>query len=74
MTEQVTYIGLGVILLGMAIITPQVLALRIRVLNFLHLGGLADWHQRNYSKLVVIVRWILAAMAATALALGIFFK
>lgn len=74
MSEQLIFIGLGLIFIFMAVITPKVLALRVRVLNFIHLRGLADWHQRHFDGLVKYARLVLAAMALAALIFGIFFS
>ncbi|MEW6412710.1 MAG: hypothetical protein AB1483_09595 [Candidatus Zixiibacteriota bacterium] len=74
MTQQVVFVALGLVFVFMAVITPQMLTLRIRVLKFLHLRGLADWHQRNFDGLVKYARLVLAAMALAALIFGIFFN
>ncbi len=51
-------------------IVPQMLNLRIRVLRWMHLYALADWHERNIRVLVPVVRIILVVFALVLMAVG----
>jgi len=64
------YVGI-VALLGLAPLVPKMLELRIRVLRFLRWNSLANWHETNFRRLVVIVRMLFVAMALTLLVLDL---
>lgn len=71
MTEKVFFISAAFIMAVLIIIVPQMMSLRIRVLRWIHWNRLADWHQRNFKKLVVVVRIMIAAIIAILIILAI---
>jgi len=70
MGEHVYYILVAAILVAMLPLVPKMIALRTRVLYALHLKSLACWHERNSGTLVVVVRLILATIAAVLVVLA----
>ena len=71
MSEHVYYIIVTAILAGLIPLVPRMICLRIKVLNWLRWTWLADWHQRNFKPLVIIVRVIILTIAMVMLVLGI---
>ncbi|MFH1372361.1 MAG: hypothetical protein ABII79_00980 [bacterium] len=71
MSEHVYYIIVAAILAGLIPLVPRMICLRIRVLRWLRWTGIADWHQRNFKPLVIIVRVIMLTIAVVMLVLGI---
>lgn len=70
MAATIYYFVAGAILLGLIPLVPQLLRLRIRALRFIHWQRLADWHQRNFATLVVVLRIVMAAIGLFVLSLG----
>ena len=64
MIESTWLLIVAAIIVGMILIVPQVLRLRIKVFCFLHWRWLANWHQDHFGGLVIAARIILAVIAA----------
>ena len=71
MSETVYFFILSAIMFLMAVITPKVLKLRIRVLRFMHWNWFADWHQRNFAGFVIAARIILVCIGFLLLYFGL---
>lgn len=71
MSQKLALFIVAGLMLGMIPIAPKILALRIRVHRFLHLGGLADWHERHCRVLLVIARLLLVAVALVLAGIGL---
>jgi hypothetical protein len=52
-------------------LVSKMMALRIKMLRFLRLNWLADWHQRNFHGFVIAVRVILGVLAIVLVVLGL---
>lgn len=63
-TLNIVLLIVAVLMLTVMIpLVPKMIVLRARVLRWFHLYRLADWHERNASTLVPIVRTIITAIA-----------
>lgn len=65
MTDQIMYLIIAAVLGGMFFIIPQMLRLRIKVLNSIHWHSLANWHERNFDILVKALRGIFIVLIIT---------
>lgn len=63
MSAQTIYLIIGLICLVLVFIVPQMIALRVKILNWLKLRRLAAWHERHIQGLSIIIRIILLALA-----------
>ncbi len=72
MSKSIVLVIIAAILLGLIPIIPRMVALRVRVLRFLHWNWFADWHERNAHGITVGVRIFLAVLAVYLLTLGLF--
>jgi len=63
------YIVAAIMLLLIPIV-PKMVALRVRVLRFVRLRGLADWHERHIVGISLGIRIVLGALAALCVYLG----
>ena len=69
-TQVLFFILAGVMLLLLPLV-PKMMSLRIRILRFLHLRWLADFHEKYRRGLIIAVRVILVGMAGVLTALGL---
>ena len=63
MTQNMALLIVAAIVVGLIPIVPKMVGLRIKVLRWLRLNRLADWHERNIKTLTPIVRGIMGAIA-----------
>ncbi len=71
MSQQTALYLMAAILIGLTLIVPQIIALRIRFLHWLHWHRLADWHQRNIRLLIPAFRVVLVAIAGVLILAGL---
>ncbi|HOP05893.1 MAG TPA: hypothetical protein PLF13_01245 [candidate division Zixibacteria bacterium] len=72
MSQAALLIIVSIIVLALVPIVPQMMSLRIGVLNAIGLRGLAAWHDRNRTVLIPVVRIILAVLAVTLFLIGLY--
>lgn len=70
MSNSTYLIIVGVVILALVFVVPQMLALRIRVLRFLRWQSLADWHERHRAGLTVGVRITLTIIGIVLIVIG----
>ena len=63
MDKQFWFLVVAAVLLALLPLVPKMVAFRIKVLDFLHLSWLADWHQRYSHGIVIAVRITLTGLA-----------
>ncbi|MDX9858746.1 MAG: hypothetical protein RBT76_13225 [candidate division Zixibacteria bacterium] len=69
---KATYLTIvGLLILALVPVVPNILNLRIRVLRFLRWNSLADWHERHVAGLIVGVRITLAIVGLIVLTIGL---
>ncbi|MEZ5359377.1 MAG: hypothetical protein R3F48_11165 [Candidatus Zixiibacteriota bacterium] len=71
MHAAVYYFGFAAVMAGIIPIVPKMLNLRIWVLNKLHLKGLANWHRRAATPIIITVRMIFAVVSIILIWLGV---
>ena len=59
MEGKILFIGLGAVMLCLIPLVPKLLRFRIRVLQGLRFEWLARFHERHFSVLVLVVRFVL---------------
>ena len=57
--------------LVLVLLMPKLVELRIRVLRFLHLRWLANWHERHFVGFVLSMRLLLGAVAVFLIVYGL---
>jgi len=72
MSQATLLIIVSIIVLALVPIVPQMMSLRIGVLNAIGLRGLAAWHDRHRALLVPVVRVFLAALAVALFLTGMY--
>ena len=70
MQQSTALILLAVVVLALIPIVPKMVALRVRVLRFVRLNRLADWHERHTGAITLAVRVMLGVLAAVLVYLG----
>ena len=70
MEKNIVYLVLAALIVFIIPIVPQMVRVRIAVLRFLKLNVFADFHERFYNGLVMVVRIFLAVLAIVLLILA----
>jgi hypothetical protein len=71
MSQSLVLVILAAIMLLLVPIIPKMISLRIRILHWLKLHRLADWHQRYSKGISVFVRVVLVVLAGYLLYIGV---
>lgn len=71
MQQSTVLLSLAVVLLALIPLVPKMIQLRVRVLHFVRLDGLANWHERNVRAITFGVRILLGLLAIVLGYLGV---
>lgn len=70
MAQSTLFLLLAALLIILIPIAPRMIMLRIKVLSLMKLKGLADFHGRNFNRVVLIVRIVFVLFAVLLIVLA----
>lgn len=70
MSNTLILIGAAAVAVALIPLAPKIVWLRIRILRFLRLNWLANWHERHFEGVVIAVRILAAAIAVFLIVLA----
>ncbi|MEE9441642.1 MAG: hypothetical protein V3V99_03140 [candidate division Zixibacteria bacterium] len=70
MEPNMEYIAVAIVLAILIPLVPYIVKVRIRVLNWLRLKGLAKVHEKGFRPIVITIRSLLLVLAVYLLLLG----
>ena len=71
MQQSTALILLAAVAVALIPIVPRLVQLRVRILRFVRLNRLADWHERHTGAITLAVRVMLGVLAAVLAYLGV---